>query len=250
MKKLIQVEFLKLHKRRLFLFILLFNSVAFLYALGIYFHWSWVSIVGEFDLIQFTGAIWQLLFLIGIPLILFMYVGASLIGSERIEGQILLEVTRVADRGRLIFAKFTAMLGIILFYFLSNLIITIVSYALIVRNTNYASKEWIILDSDNKSLIFSSLAVLFYLILSVFVVMSISVTKSAIVSTISGIVLYVLLTLTTRISGIQEWVPGYLALNSSANINLVSIVYQLLASLLISYLAVLFACNRFKKIDL
>jgi ABC-2 type transport system permease protein len=142
------------------------------------------------------------------------------------------------------------MLGIILFYFLSNLIITIVSYALIVRNTNYASKEWIILDSDNKSLIFSSLAVLFYLILSVFVVMSISVTKSAIVSTISGIVLYVLLTLTTRISGIQEWVPGYLALNSSANINLVSIVYQLLASLLISYLAVLFACNRFKKIDL
>lgn len=57
MKKLIEVEFLKLHKRRLFLFSLLFNSIAILYVLGIYFHWNWVSIVGEFDLIQFTGAI-------------------------------------------------------------------------------------------------------------------------------------------------------------------------------------------------
>ncbi|KQL33558.1 hypothetical protein AN960_21035 [Bacillus sp. FJAT-25509] len=164
-----------------------------------------------------------------------MYVGASLIGSERIEGQVLLEVTRVADRGQLIFAKFTSMLGVILFYFLSNLIITIVSYTLIVRNTNYASKEWIILDSDNKSLIISSQAFLFYLILSVFVVMSISVATSAILSTISGI---------------QEWVPGYLALNLSANINLVSLVYQLLVSLLISYLAVQFPSNKFKKVDL
>lgn len=66
-----------------------------------------------------------------------MYVGATLIGAERIEGQIPLEVTRVADRGRLIFAKFIALLGVILFYFLSNLIITIVSYIIIVRQTMY-----------------------------------------------------------------------------------------------------------------
>ncbi len=104
--------------------------------------------VGEFDLIQYAGAIWQLLFLIGIPLILFMYVGACLIGSERIEGQILIEVISVADRGRLILAKFTAMLGIILFYFISNLIITIVSYSLFVRRTNYATKDWVNFDSD------------------------------------------------------------------------------------------------------
>lgn len=80
--------------------------------------------------------------------------------------------------------------------------------------------------------------------------MSISVTKSTIISTITGIVLYCLLSLGTRISGIQEWIPGFLALNSNANINLVSIFYQLLVSLLISYLAVQFASNKFKKVVL
>ena len=98
MKELIQVELYKMRKKYCFLIILAFNAISILYGLGILLNWSWVSFNGNFDLIQYMGAIWQLLFLIGLPLIFFMYIGASILGGEKTEGQILLEIPKVADR--------------------------------------------------------------------------------------------------------------------------------------------------------
>ncbi|WP_373124966.1 hypothetical protein [Blautia producta] len=68
MRELIQVELYKMHKRKCFLIVLIFNGISLLYGLGILLNWSWVSFNGTFDLIQYIGAIWQLLFLIGLPL--------------------------------------------------------------------------------------------------------------------------------------------------------------------------------------
>ncbi len=80
MKEITFVELYKMWKRKYFFIILIFNSISIFYGLGILLNWSWVSFHGTFDLIQYMGAIWQLLFLIGLPLIFFMYIASNILG--------------------------------------------------------------------------------------------------------------------------------------------------------------------------
>lgn len=117
MREIIQVELYKMWKRKCFLLVFIFNGISLLYGFGILLNWSWVSFNGKFDIIQYIGAIWQLMFLIGLPLIFFMYIGSSILGGEKSDGQILLEITRVANRKKLIEAKAMAILLLVLYYF-------------------------------------------------------------------------------------------------------------------------------------
>lgn len=212
MRELIQVELYKMHKRRCFLIVLIFNGISLLYGLGILLNWSWVSFNGTFDLIQYIGAIWQLLFLIGLPLIFFMYIGSSILGGEKSDGQILLEITRVADRKRLVMAKTFASVILVLFYFATNIMISIISYACLVRQTAYVTPEWVILDRDNINLLITCLSGCIYIIISVIVTMYVSIKYGAVAATIAGIALYAAMSMIARISVVRMCVPGYFAL--------------------------------------
>lgn len=228
MKELIWVELYKMRKRKCFFTVLAFNGISLLYGMGIFFNWSWVSFNGTFDIIQYIGAIWQLLFLIGLPLIFFMYIGSSILGGEKAEGQILLEITRVANRKRLVTAKIFATVILILFYFATNVIISLFSYILLVRQTSYVTSEWIILSNDNIELLITCLFGCVYIIISVFVAMYISIRYSTVIATIAGTALYAIMSLMARIPNICMCVPGYFALSEKANIEMVSILQQIL----------------------
>lgn len=228
MRELIQVELYKMHKRKCFLIVLIFNGISLLYGLGILLNWSWVSFNGTFDLIQYIGAIWQLLFLIGLPLIFFMYIGSSILGGEKSDGQILLEITRVADRKRLVMAKTFASVILVLFYFATNIMISIISYACLVRQTAYVTPEWVILDRDNINLLITCLSGCIYIIISVIVTMYVSIKYGAVAATIAGIALYAAMSMIARISVVHMCVPGYFALTAEASIGAGSIVQQIL----------------------
>lgn len=226
MRELIQVELYKMWKRKCFLIVLIFNGISLLYGLGILLNWSWVSFNGTFDLIQYIGAIWQLLFLIGLPLIFFMYIGSSILGGEKSDGQILLEITRVADRKRLIMAKTLAVLILVLFYFITNIMVSVISYACLVRQTAYVTPEWVILDRDNINLLITCLFGCIYIIISVVLTMYASIKYGAVTATIAGIALYAAMSMIARISIIRMCVPGYFALTADADIGISSIVQQ------------------------
>lgn len=61
MREIIQVELYKMWKRKCFLLVFIFNGISLLYGFGILLNWSWVSFNGKFDIIQYIGAIWQLM---------------------------------------------------------------------------------------------------------------------------------------------------------------------------------------------
>lgn len=208
--------------------ILFFNVFSLLYGVGILLNWSWISFNGTFDLIQYIGAIWQLLFIIGLPLIFFMYVGSSILGGEKAEGQILLEITRVADRKKLVMAKTLATLFLVLFYFVTNIIVSVFSYVFLVRQTAYVTQEWIILDRDNINLIITCLFGCVYIIISVFASMYISIKRGAVAATIAGIALYAAMSLAVRIDSTRMFIPGYFALTADANIEAWSVVQQVI----------------------
>ncbi len=250
MKNIIKAEFFKLNKRYIFLFLLAFNCISILYSLGVYFGWSWVSFEGVYDLITYVTAMWQLLFLIGVPLILFMYLGASIIGTERIQGQLTLEVTRVANNTKLITGKFISMLLVVLIYFFINIIISSLCYIFILSKTEFAAESMIICDEYTLELVINCVAVVFFLVISVFLAMFVSIKKSAIFATISGVIVYAILSLGSRILGLGKWVPGYLALNASADFNRGTILYQMTISITLMIIFLYASIKKFSKIDL
>lgn len=226
MREIIQVELYKMWKKKCFFLVLIFNGISLLYGFGISLNWSWISFHGKFDMIQYIGAIWQLMFMIGLPLIYFMYIGSSIIGGEKSDGQILLEITRVANRNRLIVAKIMATLLLALFYFVTNIIVSIVSYACLVHQTMYVTPGWVIMDRDNINLLISCLFGFIYIIISVFFTMYLSIIYGTVTATISGTALYAAMSMLARISAIRICIPGYFALYTDANIDLGSIIQQ------------------------
>lgn len=250
MKELIQVELYKMGKKHCFLIIFLFNSISLLYGLGMLYNFSWVSFQGTFDLIQYTGAIWQLLFLIGLPLIFFLYIGASVLGGEKSEGQILLEITRVADRKKLVMSKILATLSLILFYFVTNIFISSISYILFVRQTVYTTSKWVIVDKDNMELLVICLFGCIYMIISVIITMYLSIKYSAVIATIIGIAFYVVMSLIARIPNVRIGVPGYFALVEDVDIGIGSIIWQIIWCSIIILFFIYLTREKISKIDL
>lgn len=250
MKDLIQLELYKFKLKGYFFVIMLFNGISLLYGMGIKSQWSWVAFQGTFDLIQFVGAMWQLLFLIGLPIIFFMYLGASVLGGEKADGQIMLEVTRVADRKLLVKAKALAVAILLLFYFITNLLVSAISYLLFVRGSSFASAEIMIWSKDNISLLASCFFGFVFILFSAWLAMSLSIKFGTVLATILGIAAYAVFTLITRVPGIGPYMLGYLALNSESTFNLFTMAYQLLLSAGLLALIMFWSVRKFRQVDL
>ena len=250
MGDLIKLELYKMHKKKYFIIVILFNSVSLLYGLGIKFNWSWVLFNGKFDIIQYVGAIWQLLFLIGLPLIFFMYVGSSLLGGEKEEGQILLEITRVADRKKLVKAKLLATISLIVFYYIINIVLSTFSYFFLVRYTKYATLQLVILNEENINLFITSLFGCVYIVIIVIISMYLSIKYGAIISTIGGVALYAITLLLARMDTIRVLIPGYFALATDAHIDIGGILQQLIWSGLIILIFLYLMGRKINSLDL
>ncbi|MGM9952543.1 MAG: hypothetical protein ACI32Q_04060 [Intestinibaculum porci] len=250
MLEIVGVELYKMRKKKQMLVIILYNLISFLYGAGIRFRWKWVSFNGKFDLVQYIGAIWQLLFLIGIPLIFFMYIGASIVGGERREGQMFLEITRVANRKKLISAKIISVVIIISLYAMANVLCSIVTYSVFLKNTHYATSRCIILNHSNIDLIITCLFGYIDLVIFVLITMLISINNTPVSATIVGTVIYAILLFLVKINQIAIYIPGCFALSSRMNITNSAFVLQLIICLLSLFLLIKENINQFYNLDL
>ncbi len=250
MRNLVKVELYKMSKRKYFIFILAFNLISIIYGLGILLGWSWISFAGDFDVIQYCGAMWQLLFMIGIPMIFFMYIGASILGGEKFEGQMLLEITRVANRKKLVLSKIVATLILLIFYLIANIIMSVISYFFFVKQTAYATSEIIIFSKDNIDLMLACLFGMILMATLVIITMYLSIRYGAVISTIMGISIYVLMSLLSRMTIARIIVPGYYALASEAVISLAGITQQLLWCAIVIYAFILLSLRKIIRTDL
>ncbi|MET3616804.1 hypothetical protein ABID14_000429 [Peptoniphilus olsenii] len=249
MKNLVKAELFKLKKSNTFLLITLLNLVSIFYGAGIKFGWSFVSFKGQFDIYRYVFSIWQLYFILGVPMIILMYAGSKILGDEILKGQIILEVAPVANRKKLICGKFKAMIYTTLFYFLTNIAFNILAYILFVKGTDYAVSGNLFTKDNFEILVqilFGFLEIYFLVILA----MSVSVDKGAIIGTLSSIGVYVITSLLTRAKGIDKFIIGYFNLKAPNIINIENILIQLVIFLICISSIIYFSIQKFSRKDL
>lgn len=90
-------------------------------------------------MIAFATTMWALIMMLGIPLVLFSFLGATILGGEITDGQILLEITRVYSRKKLIIGKFLSVSLVVLLCYLLNILLSSLFYMLFVANSSHGT---------------------------------------------------------------------------------------------------------------
>lgn len=243
MKNLIEVELFKFYKRKIFISITLLSSFSLIYALGIYFKWSFILISGKLDLIAFATTMWALIMMLGIPLVLFSFLGATILGGEITDGQILLEITRVYSRKKLIIGKSLSVSLVVLLCYLLNIILSSLFYMLFVANSSHGTGVKLHFMDYSIHLMLESITGVFFLILMVALSMFFSASWGSFRAVLFTIIVFVILKFVSNIQVISIWLPGYYTLVDNANYSHLTILYQIILMCGLSVL-VLYVLNK------
>ncbi|AIM25438.1 putative ABC transporter protein [Melissococcus plutonius] len=243
MKNLIEVELFKFYKRKIFISITLLSSFSLIYALGIYFKWSFILISGKLDLIAFATTMWALIMMLGIPLVLFSFLGATILGGEITDGQILLEITRVYSRKKLIIGKFLSVSLVVLLCYLLNILLSSLFYMLFVANSSHGTGVKLHFMDYSIHLMLESITGVFFLILMVSLSMFFSASWGSFRAVLFTIIVFVILKFVSNIQVISIWLPGYYTLVDNANYSHLTILYQIILMCGLSVL-VLYVLNK------
>lgn len=249
MKNIVKAEILKLYKNKIYLLIIILNFFSLLYGAGIKFNWSFVSFVGKFDIYRYVFSIWQLYFILGVPMIILMYAGAKILGDEILRGQIVLEVAPVSDRKKLVKGKFIAMTLTTLFYFITNILFNIIAYFIFIKGTDYAASASIF-TKDNFEILIQIIFGFFEIYFLVLLAMFISIDKGAIIGTLGSIAIYVITSLLTRSKALSKFVIGYFNLKSDSVINVETVIIQAILYIIFISLVRYISVKKFRQKDL
>lgn len=223
MAKMMYAEFRKLYHRKIVIGVLLISLFSLIYALGAYFHWHFITISGHIDLVVFMTSMWKLLMMLGLPLIFFTYLNASILGSETIDGQILLELLRVNSRKQLIQAKFMTMVLLVTTVFILNMGLSCLFYfTLMVPSGNAAMTSRFSLQ-----LLLISFTDLIFLILMITIAFFFAIDRSSFQATLFTLEIYILLMFLAKIDGLNIWMPGYFSLTNDPQFSVPWFVYHL-----------------------
>jgi ABC-2 type transport system permease protein len=248
MLNLLQAEFYKLMKKKFFIVIFLFSSLSLFYALGMKFNWKMVSVSAkDVSLFIYLSFMWKMQIMFGIPLIYLSYTASNMFSSEIINGQILLEITKVASRRRLLIAKFLTMVLGSLIYLISFFFCSIIFYLTFIWKSSYGVKNLLYPLELGKNLALTSLCDLFFIIALIAVAMIFSISKPAFTSAILTFTIYIVLKLLSYIDTINFLLPGYFSLVNNAEINFFTISCQLMICSTILFLCLKIAIIRFNK---
>ncbi|MDR0690866.1 MAG: hypothetical protein LBF32_02275 [Streptococcaceae bacterium] len=248
MLNLLQAEFYKLMKKKFFIVIFLFNILSLFYALGMKFHWKVVSVnTKDLSLFIYLTIMWKLQIMLGIPLIYLFYTASNMLSSEIINGQILLEITKVASRKRLLIAKFLTMVLSSLIYFINFFFCSIIIYLTFVWKSGYGVKNLLYPFELGKSLALTSLCDLLFIITLIAVATIFSISKPAFTSAILTFTIYFVLKILSYIDTIDFLLPGYFSLVSNAKMNLFTISCQLVICSIVLFLCLKIAIIHFNK---
>lgn len=176
MKQLVLSEYYKLWKSKSLYSILALCMIPVIFGFFIYFRVEALAInEGAFDILSFPNNMWQFFVGTSLPIIILAYMSASL-GRELRDGTYIYQVTRIANRKRIIFSKVLAILSLNILYFLLFILVSFLSYLLFIQDTVYAGT--LQLDSASMESMLTSLLALCvqiaFCLLSLFISLKIS----------------------------------------------------------------------------
>ncbi|MGM0216234.1 ABC transporter permease [Enterococcus sp. AZ109] len=249
MSNIIKVELYKMYKRKVFVALLILSSFSLLYSLGVFFEWEFVEISGRIDLITFYTVMWSLLMMLGIPMIMFSFYAASILGGEIQEGQILLELSSAKLRKKLVVGKFMAIVLLIGLCYVLNFLLSSLFYVLFISGTKVGSTAFFFLQSYHFVLIMKSLSGFLLLVFLAALSFVFSIRFGVFRSVIFGLVIYMGLKVLMYLPTINRWIPGFLVLYDQADFSAGVMLYQSGLLLVLTVAVILYAAEIFRRMD-
>ncbi|MFC0233908.1 ABC transporter permease [Vagococcus entomophilus] len=247
MKNIIQAELFKMFKRRIFIGILCLSSFSLLYALGIYFKWQFIVIDGRVDIISFSTSMWALLMMLGIPLVLFSFLGASTLGGEVSDGQILLEIIRTKSRGKLVIGKFFSVSIALLICYLMSYVLSTLFYIIFISHSENGKGILLDFKDYHLHLVLESIVGCTFLVLFIVIGMLFSINFGTFRAVIFSMLVYVGLKFISNIEAINKWLPGYFTLVEDSDYSVALIIYHFAIIVGISILLLVRIKKQMKK---
>ncbi len=223
------------------------NFLPLLYGMGAYFNWKIVSIGARLDLITFITSMWSFTVMLTIPLILLLFITAATLGGEINEGQMLLEVTRVKDKKVLLIGKALAILGMTLLFYVVNVICSSCAYIFFLSKTSNGYSEIFTTHAYNVESSLISLASLLFILFLLMVTFYLSVNLSLVMSTLSGMGMYLLCMLLGYVPKLSSFVPGYFTVVANYKFTLPRILIQYIELLMLIVGIICWTIKKFEK---
>ncbi|HJF20291.1 MAG TPA: hypothetical protein K8W13_08385 [Enterococcus columbae] len=243
---ILKAEIYKVYKRKFVLTLCFLCLLPILYGLGEYLHWKIIIIGAKLDLVTFITSMWSFTLILTVPIILLLIMSASLVAGEIEDGQILLEITRVDDRNKLILGKYFAIFLITLSFYMLNNFVSFLAYLFFLSNTSKGYSQIFTTHSYNLESILVSFCSLVFLIFMITLTFNFSTRKSSVISIMIGFASYLACMLLGYIDSISKFVPGYYTVVSNYHFSINTVCIQLIEMAILIFLLIMDSCRRFK----
>lgn len=190
---------------------------------------------------------WSFTVMLTIPLILLLFITAATLGGEINEGQMLLEVTRVKDKKVLLIGKALAILGMTLLFYVVNVICSSCAYIFFLSKTSNGYSEIFTTHTYNVESSLISLASLLFILFLLMVTFYLSVNLSLVMSTLSGMGMYLLCMLLGYVPKLSSFVPGYFTVVANYKFTLPRILIQYIELLMLIVGIICWTIKKFEK---
>lgn len=135
---LVRSELFKLIKKKMYILPILIAFLPLVLAIIIYINPKDLHISGEFSSISFGLSMWQFLWAVFLPQLVVIYLTSESNKKEEENRQIIYEITKVKDNWKIIISKLIAQLVLILLFAVLFLLISYISYVLLITKTSMA----------------------------------------------------------------------------------------------------------------
>ncbi|WP_068985340.1 hypothetical protein [Lysinibacillus xylanilyticus] len=247
---LMRVELYKLKKKKTVKILFLISIIpSFFYAMAMKFNWSFVSVtVDGFSIINYITSIYTIIFILGIPMFILFFISTNLIANEIYEGQMMLAITRVAKRERILSGKFLAITYLLFLFFITNIIASIVAFYLFIYDTKYFIPFTLNMDTLNK--VVNLFGVQIFLLLLCYIVMLCSTRFNLVISIVCGLLFLTITSFANYIPYVKYISPGYLALSDlDIGSNYYIIFIQICINLMLFIFIVRKGWKNFRQIE-
>ena len=250
MINLIYAELYKLWKNRSVLAIGALSLIPFVFAFMVSLNLKSMKIADSaFSLLTYPQSMWQFVYGFYLPILVMTYLSCSL-GRELKNGSLVYEVTRVANRKKIVYARMLTIVLLNLAYFLVFQLVSILSYMLFINNTRFGNGLGTF-QNDYVEILLSLFTLLLQMILCLLTFV-LSIKFSAIISVMISLVISILISLCSGITVIRDFIPGAVFYGSQffSDSRLQIVMFeQSIEIILLIVLAVFVSQSLFKKVS-
>ena len=247
MINLIYAELYKLWKNRRVLAIGALSLIPFVFAFMVSLNLKSMKIADSaFSLLTYPQSMWQFVYGFYLPILVMTYLSCSL-GRELKNGSLVYEVTRVANRKKIVYARMLTIVLLNLAYFL---VFQLVSILLFINNTRFGNGLGTF-QNDYVEILLSLFTLLLQMMLCLLTFV-LSIKFSAIISVMISLVISILISLCSGITVIRDFIPGTVFYGSQffSDSRLQIVMFeQSIEIILLIVLAVFVSQSLFKKVS-